>query len=301
LLNVILTSEIVDGCFCACTEHGCVPGLNFLGRFGPLGSYYGPPIPWSTLVSQLSSSFDRLFMALVRLWTFQALELTHTCCRHGCGPYRTRLWKPYPFSIPVDDEVQEIRDEERELISLHQALMVELTDTWRNSPENPKLFLSKIWRPRIQQIKKQRTKMSDEQLVELSKIGVNIEVNNRNDAEETDDAYDEWEGDWYDEEDDEVVSLENEESISIDCDVNESTDEKDVRLDEDQSTQQEHKPDLIDASGTDHVDSYNGQTIEGIDDVEVAEILREAARVNGLEDYDVWFKMIERPDPRLDH
>ncbi|KAJ9604787.1 hypothetical protein H2200_010902 [Cladophialophora chaetospira] len=46
-------------------------------------------------------------------------------------------------------------------------------------------------------------------------------------------------------------------------------------------------------------DNYNGQTIEGFDDVEVAEILREAARVNGLDNYDVWFDMIGRPDPRL--
>ena len=33
-------------------------------------------------------------------------------------------------------------------------------------------------------------------------------------------------------------------------------------------------------------------------DVEVAEVLKEAARIDGLEDYDVWFKMIGEPDPR---
>lgn len=46
-------------------------------------------------------------------------------------------------------------------------------------------------------------------------------------------------------------------------------------------------------------EDYNGQTIEGIDDVEVAEILREAARVDGLDNYDVWFGMIGRPHPRI--
>jgi len=43
----------------------------------------------------------------------------------------------------------------------------------------------------------------------------------------------------------------------------------------------------------------SSQTSEGIDDVEVAEILREAARINDLENYDVWFEMIGRPDSRL--
>ena len=31
---------------------------------------------------------------------------------------------------------------------------------------------------------------------------------------------------------------------------------------------------------------------------QVADILREAARINGLRNYDVWFKMIGKPDPR---
>lgn len=288
-MTKLLTSEDSDGCSCACSEQGCFPGLNVLAPI--IEMYALGYIPWGYLRAQLSSSFNPFFTALIRFWTFEALELTHTCCRHGWGRYKSRWYKPCEFSIPSEEEVQEIQEEERELISFHNSLVAEFTDIWLGSSWTVKGFMSKIWKPRMRRITQERSKLSPEEMAEMYRLGVrNIRM-----VDVTEDASDPLDNNDYelsqdecgeedddedeDYEDDELASEEGEEGGSL-------SDEEDDPEEEAEAEEAEDEP-------------YNGQTIEGIDDVEVAEILREAARVNGLEDYDVWFKMIGRPDPRL--
>ncbi|ETI24193.1 hypothetical protein G647_03562 [Cladophialophora carrionii CBS 160.54] len=121
-------------------------------------------------------------------------------------------------------------------------------------------FLSRVWEPRLQEISRKRAQLSEEEIAGFESVGVKVEI----------DDTDILQGVQFD---DEAQSHD------------EGQADDDDQLDDDQEGQQDG--------------DYNGQTIEGIDDIEVAEILTEPARVNGLEDYDVWFKMIGRPDHRL--
>jgi hypothetical protein len=241
-------------------------------------------------------------MKLIRLWTFEALDLTHTCCRHGCANGENQWDKPCPFSTPTNDEIQEIQDEEQELISFHEALMMEFADTWLASTKSPKYFLSKVWRPRLEQIRRERAKLSEEEIAGFSRIGVRVETDDTSILQGV-------------QGDDEDPSS-NEEPSSDDEDQCE--DGSDGDTDQGSESDDGENPDKVEdlASGSESTSNAtagnrpagaqqgtrygcdNSQTIDGIDDVEVAEILTEAARVNGLEDYDVWFKMIGKPDPR---
>jgi hypothetical protein len=321
-LATTLNSSVTDGCACACSEQGCVPGVNVFGRvlqFRTRGNVERT-IPWKSLASRLSSAFNTLFMALIRLWTFEALDMTHTCCRHGCANYESQWNKPCPFSTPTDYEIQEIQDEEQELISFHEALMMDFTDTWLASTKSPRDFLSKVWRPRLEQIRRERAKLSEEEIVGFSRIGVRVETDDTNILQgvQGDD------GDIFDDEDlsdDGDLSDDDDPSSSDEVSFNDEEqyeDGSDGDIDQGSGSDDEENPDKVEdlASGSEstsnandrntsageqqgpHDGCDNGQTIDGIDDVEVAEILKEAARVNGLEDYDVWFKMIGKPDPR---
>ena len=324
----ILGLDVVDGCICACTEHGCRPGINILHDSHPYGGRY-PQIYWmariSRFVSRLTSTFNSLFLALIRLWTFELLELTHTCCRSGLKEHSEQWRKPCPFSIPTEDEVHEIQDEEREIISLHQDLVLEFNDAWLISTRDPKNFFSKVYAPRMRQVKKERSEMTEEQLRDLGQLGVQVERDDEtasgSGANEDDwweriikgdefaheDLYDDeyedsYDSSYFDERDSETGTF-------TDSDQGSTLDRAD-EAGQGQGQQQEDEAREAEDSGTgsgqdddvvseDENDGFYGQTVEGFDDVEVAEILREAARVNGLEDYDVWFRMIGRPDPRM--
>ncbi|KIW68146.1 hypothetical protein PV04_04112 [Phialophora macrospora] len=288
-LATILNSSITDGCACACSEQGCVPGVNLLSRIPQLRRDGKQSNPWNSLASRLSSAFDNLFMPLIRLWTFEALKLTHTCCRHGCANHETQWNKTCPFSTPMDDETQEIQDEERELISFHEALMFDFADTWLACTKGPRYFLSKVWRPRLQQIRRERAKLSEEEIAGFIRLGVVF------DADDTDIS----QGVQSDDEDQFEVVSDGHSDHGFEKDDEEDSDKvKDLASGGELPSNTTEWNIPADEQQGQHDGCDNGQTIDGIDDVEVAEILTEAARVNGLEDYDVWFKMIGKPDPR---
>jgi ankyrin repeat protein len=134
-----------DCCLCACSESGCTPAQILLKDFHhkrgdtahrsyPL-TMHSWVSQWLQLLKGAETDFEhsrRFFHDAIRLSRFEQLELTHTCCRfvdHG-----DRLW------IDMDEEdVEGIRDEERELIDLLESSMSavqscsisELESLWR--------------------------------------------------------------------------------------------------------------------------------------------------------------------------
>ncbi|OAL25673.1 hypothetical protein AYO22_04662 [Fonsecaea multimorphosa] len=168
--------------------------------------------------------------------------------------------------------------------------MAEFSDLWDTSKWTQKQFVSKVWLPRIDDVLK-TVRMSEKELAALHEIGVKVEP-----------EYEEMQSDGEDE-------FENAEEYNPDEDDTDEDDPEDSDAGDDYVFQANDESIEIEAvsSATEEAQTEgnieaapsSSQTIEGIDDTEVADILREAARINGLEDYDVWFKMIGKPDPRL--
>ncbi|KIW34645.1 uncharacterized protein PV07_01412 [Cladophialophora immunda] len=274
LLLTIASSDVSDGCSCACSSQGCTPVLNILDKSSPNGARSYWFLRWLDL--HLPYAFPRIFLKVLRLCTFDALGLTHTCCRHGCrrdedwfsGPW----WKSCPFSTPVDEEIHEIQEEEKHLISLLDSLMAEFTEQWLwpTSEWGVDDFISKVWRPRLRQVQSERARMSVEEQAQMRGLGIKMRF-------DEEDSWNQNEGDdgrYAEDDPDQNLKLNWEEPDEAEDDAETAameTERKERELEE------------IRAFFT---------------DVEVAEILKEAARVNGLEDYDVWFRIIGKPDPR---
>lgn len=259
LISTIVTSDISDGCSCACSSQGCIPVLNLLGGVGGISGHRGNWIlRWLDLY--FPYVFPRLFLKLLRLWTFDAVGLTHTCCRHGCRRYKMLPFSPWkkscPFSIPPDEEIQEIHDEEQYLVCLLDSLMTEFTEQWM-WPEKPSewgvdSFMSNVWRPRLKQIKKESTQISEEQQARLRSLGIKMQLDDK----------------------DRINDTENDGEVSSEGDSS-----------KDDSSEQESAESAVD--GVQEIRTF-------FTDSEVAGILKESARVNGLNNYDVWFKMIAK-------
>jgi hypothetical protein len=118
-----------DCCHCACSESGCTPAQILLKdlhhkrgdtvhRSYPL-TMHSWVNQWLQLLKGAETDFEysrRFFHDAIRLSKFEQLELTHTCCQfvdHG-----DRLW----INMDEEDE-EEIRDEERELIDILESGM----------------------------------------------------------------------------------------------------------------------------------------------------------------------------------
>lgn len=187
----------------------------------------------------------------------------------------------------------------------------------------------------MRRIRASRTQVPDEEIAELLKLGVRVMVDDEDSSDSgpgENEVLNDGNGGHYDAEltDDDEVSDDDDELSDDDDDDDDEAELPDYgveRSDDNAELSDDAKKDALASSKDDEssytsneeertvpenqqhdqeddaqqreADPYNGQTIEGIDDVEVAEILKEAARVNGLEDCDVWFAMIVRPDPRL--
>ncbi|OQU98697.1 hypothetical protein CLAIMM_04441 isoform 2 [Cladophialophora immunda] len=274
ILLTIASSDVSDGCSCACSSQGCTPVLNILDKSSPNGARSYWFLRWLDL--HLPYAFPRIFLKVLRLCTFDALGLTHTCCRHGCrrdedwfsGPW----WKSCPFSTPVDEEIHEIQEEEKHLISLLDSLMAEFTEQWLwpTSEWGVDDFISKVWRPRLRQVQSERARMSVEEQAQMRGLGVKMRF-------DEEDSWNQNEGD--------------------DGRFAEDDPDQNLKLNWEEPDEAEDNAETA-AIETERKERELEEIRAFFTDVEVAEILKEAARVNGLEDYDVWFRIIGKPDPR---
>ncbi|KIW81618.1 hypothetical protein Z517_04644 [Fonsecaea pedrosoi CBS 271.37] len=275
LLSTIVSSNVSDGCSCACSSQGCIPVLNLLSNPSPVNGHHSSYWFLRWLDLYFPYDFPRLFLKVLRLYTFQSLGLTHTCCRNGCLRYAGRCHdpsqKPCPFSIPVDDEIQEIQDEERHLISLLETLMVEFTEQWLWPTSDWKVdeFMSKVWRPRLRQIRQERVQMFVGDQAQMRYMGVELHSD-------------------------------GEDSLTKDRDEDDRYAQYEPNTWEDFYWREQPPPNAAAENAARKIQSESDlrEIRVFFTDVEVAEILKAAARENGIEDYDAWFSIIEKLDAR---
>ncbi|OAG38472.1 hypothetical protein AYO21_07294 [Fonsecaea monophora] len=173
----------------------------------------------------------------------------------------------------------EIQDEERHLISLLESLMVEFTEQWLWPTSDWKVdeFMSKVWRPRLRQIRQERAQMSAGDQAQMRRMGVEVHYVDENSLTEDgdeDDRYAEddpstYEGVYWDGSPPRDTAAEIAAENAARNAARKVQSEKDL-----------------------------GEIRAFFTDSEVAEILKEAARENGLEDYDIWFSIVEKLDAR---
>lgn len=145
-LQDIFNNESRDACKCACSSAGCRP----INIFVKNRSFDSPDLQ-NLLQSAIRSILILIAKAndfisettlteIIRTLTFNALRLTHTCCRAGLMPFQD------------EDDISEIHDEEREDLHLLEDLLLEFEQRRRDKPSSFQDFIKIYWLTRMREV-----------------------------------------------------------------------------------------------------------------------------------------------------
>ena len=164
LLCKILLDTSPDACLCACSRHGCMPMTLLLKRST---SFHGLEVDghisawaWRWFLDNVPT--DQIPTAnsqkILRLITFEAMGLRHTCCYYCDGDF---------YGIG-SEEAAEIRDEDHEGIQLLETLLLEFEE--RRGDEDVKSFIDGYWGTRMNEVRAAREEAVDR--ARIREIGV---------------------------------------------------------------------------------------------------------------------------------
>ena len=128
LLGSVLSTNVTDSCDCPCSSAGCTLFTTWLKGFVNSGIYeYGHKreefgnnsAVWDNLP-------ENMVTELLRFFTFEMLEMTHTCCRPGL--LSIRVYCPPRKVVSMmrfRGNVEEIQEDGEELVQRLEDLLVE--------------------------------------------------------------------------------------------------------------------------------------------------------------------------------
>ncbi|MCJ1408801.1 hypothetical protein MMC19_002877 [Ptychographa xylographoides] len=209
----ILNDKFRDTCLCACSPGGCrsITAIlkSAIPRHNEYYSLYPEPfsrskndrllsaesfksmIEWF-FVSQLKlfeddgAPSDTLFSEYIRWKTFDKLELRHTCCRKEQYGYRV--------CVPSLEEIEEIREEDRDLLEKLEELLDEFETKRQELGVSALEFLQGYWRTRMDEVLKDSSSLDEDALRRIGVVVHDAELENMDDDsddEEFDDDSDE--------------------------------------------------------------------------------------------------------------
>lgn len=167
-----------DQCVCHCSRAGC-SGIgcavsSSVARF----EYYRKTVkPYLFSLVERSRSPGLMASAILRVLTFEKLNLTHTCC------YRIVDELCGEFQRPTPDEAKVIWDLEQADIELLNNLMEEFERSWAAYDKPFAKFVKRVWKPRMRQVRKEREINREVYEAELTRMGIVLKEFNQNEAE----------------------------------------------------------------------------------------------------------------------
>ncbi|PSN62845.1 hypothetical protein BS50DRAFT_638441 [Corynespora cassiicola Philippines] len=106
-------------------------------------------------------------LTVIRVWTFEALKLTHTCCRRIC----TELDEIRPI---LEEEIDDIRYIERADIQIFHDLMEEFDEAWGNHNGSFEQFVDNIWSSRMERVRQEASEYDSDHIEKVKEIGVRL-------------------------------------------------------------------------------------------------------------------------------
>jgi hypothetical protein len=174
-----------DGCTCYCSQQGC-NGIGYIFRTRrTLWQYYACSravsyryhkiyvVPHLLHLVDDNPRLTWMGPAILRMWTFDKLALTHTCCaREEIASTYARFSDRYYCSSL--EEKEEIHDIERADIDELEELMTEFEVAWAAFPNSFVKFITEVWKPRMREIRKSRRKDPERYRQDVRKLGVKL-------------------------------------------------------------------------------------------------------------------------------
>ncbi|ETS81622.1 hypothetical protein PFICI_06624 [Pestalotiopsis fici W106-1] len=141
----------------------------------------------STYLQLLEVDFvkwDHVSLSALKVFTFEALELRHTCCHKLVKSDNEDIpwkWKDVPV---CENEIDEIQEEDHELLGLLDDLVEEFVDELQSSGNSLQQFLIRYWAPRMEHVLEdlRAAKMSAEQVLAAEQVGVTWEDDSVDDS-----------------------------------------------------------------------------------------------------------------------
>ncbi|KAH5442343.1 hypothetical protein HBI23_131770 [Parastagonospora nodorum] len=239
--NDLLLLGHPDSCVCYCSKEGC----RFIG--GALAKHCGEFAWFNQNFQRQTTKKDlqaiQLYIfrlaqkdrtaawmssAILRVLTFDALSLTHTCC------YRVQEEIYEFFQRPTPEEAKVIYDLEREDIELLENLTTDFELKLATYTKPFVTFMNRVWKPRMRAIRAERRVEKDIYEAELQRIGVRLKQAGEEETESDSESDSDWsddyesEGDgWYttDEEDGGVMEEERDSDEEASQPSHEETDD----------------------------------------------------------------------------
>ena len=188
LVLAILPLRIIDGCCCGCTEKGCEPATGLVrGLWADWDVRYPKYAPSSSSIHKHAADisqiwhnilldlveWEHVYISALRLFTFEALGLRHTCCSMPCPPEHSA------------EEVQEIQNEESSTLELLESLVEEYTSKYKESGEEFTVFLSGYWAQRMGSVLAdlEAIKLTQDELWAAEDVGIRWCVEKEEDSE----------------------------------------------------------------------------------------------------------------------
>ena len=103
---------------------------------------------------------------VIRIETFEALQISHACCDFDWQPPRRRY---------TPDEVQEMHEEWEEILSKHENVVSEFCHKFQDLGEPLMSFLNGYWQTRMDEVLKAEKPYNEEDIRRLREIGVVLE------------------------------------------------------------------------------------------------------------------------------
>ena len=151
LVSLVAQIDVYDECRCGCLDKGChtLQGLfKTLWKTRESQELRREAISAREMAAMLFNDcqglrlqrWEHMCISALRLFTFEMLELRHTCCDM---PYVLR-YSP--------EEIAEIQDEDRATLDFLEELMEELTEAYRRRGFEFADFLVSYWAPRVDEV-----------------------------------------------------------------------------------------------------------------------------------------------------
>ena len=183
LEELLVENNSRDDCHCACSSSGCTP-FTFLLK--AINQEMGLNTKeWSSknrryLVYHLESPGhpassapmrSKIVEKVIRFETFEALQLSHTCC--DFGGYSPNTYAAHRRYTPED--VREIHEEWEEFLSEHEDLVSEFCHKFQELGGALTSFLNGYWQMRMDEVFKEEKPMDEEERCRLREMGVVLE------------------------------------------------------------------------------------------------------------------------------
>ena len=173
LEELVVESDRRDDCHCACSSSGCTP-FTILLKSIPRNRRKLSKLR-RILVHRLESPGhpassapmrSKIAEEVIRFETFEALQLSHTCCDFDFVAARRRY---------TPEDVREIHEEWEELLSKHEDLVSEFNHKFQELGVPLTFFLEGYWQTRMEEVLQDEKPFDEEDRRRLQDIGVVLE------------------------------------------------------------------------------------------------------------------------------